>query len=98
MTNNQIQIEDALREVGYRQREEFPDIWKLPGGEGAYAYLTEEALFLEWQKTVRRAGQADHRVEQARQYGNECYQSLVVMGIGTSIIILILTIGLALHA
>lgn len=61
-----LQIQDALREVGYKPWfEDRPGAWKNPAGEGAY--LTHEALYIEWQNALARAGRADARVESVAQ-------------------------------
>lgn len=90
MTNNQVQIEDWLRHAGYTQWEHFPEVWKLPNGEGAY--ITEEALFLDWRNALTRAGRAEERAESA-------HSSLVTMAIcSAALFVTLLVLLLVFHA
>lgn len=87
---HELQMHDALREQGYRPwLDKYPDVWKQPDGTGAW--LTEEALYMEWQRALARAGRAEHNHA-------ECWRTLVTMAIGSSIIITILTAIAVLHA
>ena len=82
MIVHQFQIENALREVGWRQREAFPELWQL-GSDGPV--FSEEAIFHEWKKTLARAGRAE-------ALAADRLSSLITMAIGSTCIVILLVV------